>query len=451
MTSLFNDGIGKFDVETRKSLSTEIEWRRIQDCYSKREITIAENVKPGDVSQGQIGDCYFMATLSALAAFHPQIISDMFITKEFNEAGIYAMKVYVNGHRQVVVVDDYIPYYKWARAPAFAKKETLNIWPILIEKAWAKVCWCYEGIISGHAKEALEFLLPYQNEDVSLKYSIEDAKKIWIQIHGAIKERHIITCSGNKDGTGETIKNEEKIVTNIGLITNHCYAITGIYSFSFKGEKINLLKILNPWNSQEFKGRWHDRDERWCKEIMNYVGFYQKTAGEFYISLTTFCCFFTSINFCKVDKSLQSSTIKLSHKKESFWLARIKLYESSRLTIKINQIIKRVFSKSLNYQPSHSRILVGRVKENLWNDYEYTVGEHCRLGNESFWVETIPLLRKGIYIVYLELDWNTSIISSFSLTVLGKDIELSETSTINYPNFLTNCIKDYAQKQPGIQ
>jgi hypothetical protein len=139
MTSLFNDGIGKFKEDTSKDLSAEIEWRRIQDCYSKTEITIAENVKPGDVSQGQIGDCYFMATLSALAAFHPQIISDMFITKEFNEAGIYAMKVYVNGHRQVVVVDDYIPYYKRLRAPAFAKKETLNIWPILIEKAWAKV------------------------------------------------------------------------------------------------------------------------------------------------------------------------------------------------------------------------------------------------------------------------------------------------------------------------
>ena len=56
MKSLFNDGINKFPKETRESLEKGIEWRRIQELYSKNDITIAENVKPGDVRQGQIGD-----------------------------------------------------------------------------------------------------------------------------------------------------------------------------------------------------------------------------------------------------------------------------------------------------------------------------------------------------------------------------------------------------------
>jgi hypothetical protein len=220
----------------------------------------------------------------------------------------------------------------------------------------------------------MEFLLPYQNEDVSLNYIIEEVKKFWTKINEAIKERHIIVCSGNNDETGRKVQNDEKIVTDIGLITNHCYAITGIYNFTFKGENIQLLKILNPWNRQEFKGYWCDGDKRWCKEIMDYVGFYQKTAGEFFISLTTFCCFFNNINFCKIDKSLEASTIKLFHKKKSFCMARIKVYEPSKLTIKINQFIKRAFPKNLNYQPSYSRILVGRVKKDSSHCYEYTTG-----------------------------------------------------------------------------
>lgn len=451
MDSLFNDEMGKCNKEIRESLFSKLQWIRIQDCYSKKQITIAENIKPEDVSQGQIGDWYLMAVLSALAAFHPQIISDIFVTDRFNEAGIYAMKVYINGHRQVIVIDDFIPCYKFSKTPAFARKEILNIWPILIEKAWAKVCGWYEGIISGNSKEALEFLLPYPIETMSFKYSLESRNDIWNKIHKAIEQSHIILCSGNKDGKDEAIEPEEKIVTNIGLITNHAYAVTGIYRFPYHEKDIWLIKILNPWNSQEFKGRWHDGDERWWIEIMNYVNFYEKTEGEFFIPLTTFCSFFNNINICKIDLSLQSSTIQLSHKKNSFWLAKVKLNEPSRLTLKIIQIIKRVFSEHLSYKPSHWRILIGRLKENFLDEYEYVYGDYCRLETESLTIEVQRLLRSGTYIVHLELDWNNEHICTFSLIALAKNLTLEEASEITHPNFLKNCLTNYAQNLPAKQ
>lgn len=103
-----------------------------------------------------------MSTLSSLAKQQPDEISQkLFVTREFNTSGYYAMNLIVNGQAQVVVVDDHIPYDTVARCPVFANKKTKNIWPILLEKAWAKINGSYEGIITGSSCEALNFLLPY--------------------------------------------------------------------------------------------------------------------------------------------------------------------------------------------------------------------------------------------------------------------------------------------------
>ena len=53
------------------------------------------------------------------------------------------MNLLVNGWYQVVVVDDYIPYDMISKDLIFAGKNTKNIWPILLEKAWAKINGSY--------------------------------------------------------------------------------------------------------------------------------------------------------------------------------------------------------------------------------------------------------------------------------------------------------------------
>lgn len=65
------------------------------------------------------------------------------------------MVLHVNGNPTVVVVDDYLPFKKnkaMDDALAFAKssKGENELWMMLIEKAWAKVCGSYEAAESGH-------------------------------------------------------------------------------------------------------------------------------------------------------------------------------------------------------------------------------------------------------------------------------------------------------------
>lgn len=62
-----------------------------------------------EVSQGGIGNCYVIATLNAVSKY-PELIKDLFITKEINNAGIYQIQMFVRGKPWTVTVDDVILY-----------------------------------------------------------------------------------------------------------------------------------------------------------------------------------------------------------------------------------------------------------------------------------------------------------------------------------------------------
>ena len=84
-------------------------------------------------------------------------MKSLFLTQELNAAGCYALQFRINGVPKVVVVDDHFPT-KINKAGdvalAFAKssKGENEIWMLLVEKAYAKICGSYEAMekdISG--------------------------------------------------------------------------------------------------------------------------------------------------------------------------------------------------------------------------------------------------------------------------------------------------------------
>jgi calpain-15 len=67
-----------------------------------------DGIATSNVKQGSLGDCYFIATLGA-AAKDPSRIKDRFYSNEPNTAGIYVLKLFVNGIINYVILDDYLP------------------------------------------------------------------------------------------------------------------------------------------------------------------------------------------------------------------------------------------------------------------------------------------------------------------------------------------------------
>jgi hypothetical protein len=112
-----------------------IEWKRASDIYPKLQVFI-DGIEPNDISQGALGNCYFLAVLSAMAE-NPERIEARFHTRKANGAGIYLMTFFVNGKEFPVWVDDYLPCRH--NRPTFSSSRDGELWGILLEKGWAKL------------------------------------------------------------------------------------------------------------------------------------------------------------------------------------------------------------------------------------------------------------------------------------------------------------------------
>ncbi len=98
----------------------EIIWKRISEIIPN--CTMVENgINPADIQQGNIGDCYFLASISALAE-DPQRIGHIFLDNfELNGNCIYKVVACVGGILTEVVIDDFVPVYASTNRPVFCK------------------------------------------------------------------------------------------------------------------------------------------------------------------------------------------------------------------------------------------------------------------------------------------------------------------------------------------
>ena len=138
-----------------------------------------KKIEPNDIKQGKLGDCWFMCALSSLAE-RPELVERLFITKNYNEEGLYRIKICKNGDWQVVTVDDYFPCYPNG-GPIFSRAAGNELWVLLLEKAYAKLHGNYYTLRGGFANEGMMDLtgsptdvLDFQHEDT--KEDIENGK-----------------------------------------------------------------------------------------------------------------------------------------------------------------------------------------------------------------------------------------------------------------------------------
>jgi hypothetical protein len=116
---------------------------------------------PNDVEQGQMGDCYFLSSLAALAKTHPEILKQAITGPD--KDGNYDVTFYKNNRGQilgvttggdttVVAVDVKVPVdaqsgqMAYGHSPGDGKNNEL--WVALIEKAYAQYQGSYDTI--GH-------------------------------------------------------------------------------------------------------------------------------------------------------------------------------------------------------------------------------------------------------------------------------------------------------------
>ena len=197
-------------------------------------------------------------------------IRDNFIVKEANTAGIYAVRLNLNGEPLVVVVDEWFPFYidhHGNEQFAFSRNKTGSneMWVQILEKAWAKVCGSYEQSENGTCLEA------FNNIDATpcREFYMKDIEKndlkeyLWDILREAERKRYVVTCD-----VDSTQRGKPDVIKDFGLCDFHSYSLMKVAAVPLKkdnprSQKRFMLQLRNPWGTKEWLGPWSDYSKTW--------------------------------------------------------------------------------------------------------------------------------------------------------------------------------------------
>ena len=69
-------------------------------------------------------------------------VRKLFVTDQINDKGIYGVVFCDAGHKQLICVDDH--YVSRQGRAIFSQNKEPEMWVMVLEKAWAKLCGSYE-------------------------------------------------------------------------------------------------------------------------------------------------------------------------------------------------------------------------------------------------------------------------------------------------------------------
>lgn len=141
-------------------------WERIKNMYDndgnkiKKPQVISQGLGAGDIGQGLVGDCWFLSALSVVAYNRPDLLKNLIHeeSQNYREDGLYVVRFFKMGYHKIVHVDDRFPVDHSKRS-VFCKIQTekgiTEFWPVLLEKAYAKLHGSYDSLSAGRPEQGL--------------------------------------------------------------------------------------------------------------------------------------------------------------------------------------------------------------------------------------------------------------------------------------------------------
>lgn len=483
ITSLIN-----FDVNTvsvNKNIWANLEWEKLSNFnnislkFSSYIFSHVEgDIRPDDCIQGSIGNCYLICVASNIAEY-PLRLKKIFVNKSFNKAGIYGVLFYINGQQVKIVIDDYIPIEPISKMPVFAQiPKSRNIWPLILEKAWAKYLGNYQNTVSGRPNEVMSVLCGAPSSYYNIlhlgKYGEINIKNNCKNLLNKEQEyNNIKTINSNKEKMSFFNKIKEfclnsylvcastcdlNIKTNLnnnvlGLDPNHAYTVNFALEFEASNKKIRLIKLRNPWgkiNSKStFEGEIIKNNYINYPEIKQNIG--SKSDGYFVLTEDEFFDNFNYVYVCKyidsyklysefitpvcVDNSSINYSNELKFKHFNTYILDLKDAEYSinnnssikkKAFISVNKLTNLNFVNNadrveLGIDKIYLSIFVGKIKAN--QDIEYIGHDE---GFSAIHTVELEYYENEEYIIFVHVDYTLNTKNNLN----SKDINKTNSSKI---------------------
>ena len=169
--------------------------------------------------------------------------------------------------------------------------ESKELWPIILEKAYAKKYGSYENIEGGLVDFALAEMTNGIPESMDRKDN-QNLEKWWNHVYELYKEGNVHLGAGSpshQDG--------DRATSDMGIVQGHAFSILKMVEV----DGLKLLCIRNPHGRGEWKGDWSDDSELWNNRMKNVTG--QKEFledGIFWMDFNDFVEEFDTIYICRV-------------------------------------------------------------------------------------------------------------------------------------------------------
>ncbi len=372
-------------------------WAKLPEVKDISKLNIISNTKniSQDVIQGELGDGYFLSTLSALAE-NPKNITNIIQNSKVSD-GVYEATIYIHGEPVKVSVDDSFPVANASKI-AFAgiNDNTGSIWPMILEKIWAKCNKSYEDIIPGNSSDAFEFLTPapfdnyFHTQDIS--------SSLFNIIQEASNKNYIILAD-----ITETKNTNLDTLSKMGLITNHAYSVIGTAVLKKpNGNEIQLIKMKNIWGTNEWIGDWSDKSLKWTQEFKKAVGLQEKEDGIFWMSYDDYLQFYTTTHIAQVYSNFNYNVIKMKNKEEQN-ICKIHVERGGSGYFMLNLKNTRIYNnlKNQNYINPYCSVMV--IKKKSENNFEYVGGDS---GKKDRYYIPAPEMEKGDYYMVVTFPKN---------------------------------------------
>lgn len=251
----------------------------------------SSGIDPYDIKQGGVGDCFLMASMSAVAKLDPNIIKNMI---KDNKDGTFTVKLYrpikegkkstvsdgsaiyttetVGLEAVEVIVSNKVVVDTWpgpdskheANTPIYAKSQDQGeLWPLIIEKAYAKLAGGYDNIDGGFSEEAFEVLTGRPRTSYDYGYQYNEAIKAFDE---AIQRPNpIITfatsteMSGDPLGPDDVDENGNPFAGTVGesmkrtLAEDGAELIVAGHAYTFDKMNGDKVQLINPHGKNHIK------------------------------------------------------------------------------------------------------------------------------------------------------------------------------------------------------
>ena len=427
-------------------------WAKLSEVRDTSKLNVLRDTKniKDDVVQGELGDCYFLSSLASLAE-NPDNIKNIIKNSKIND-GSFEANIYIHGEPVKITVDDYFPVANASKV-AFAgiNENSGNIWPMILEKVWAKCNKSYEDIIPGNSADAFLFLTPAPLD--TYYHTQEISPDLFNTIQEANKENFIVLAD-----ITETKNTNLDVLSKMGLITNHSYSVIGTAVLKKpNGNEIQLLKMKNIWGTNEWIGDWSDQSLKWTQEFKKAVGLQNKEDGVFWMSYDDYLQFYTSTHIIQVHSDYSYKALKMKNKQAQN-KCKINIEKNGSGYFMLNLKNTRIYNnlKNPNYKNPYCSVIV--MKKNDDDKFEYIGSDSGK--KDRFYI-SCPEMVKGTYyvnVIFPKLNKNESLHNnlefnqtefSFRIGVYStiKDIKLMEIDdNLEIGDFIFNVLAENAEK-----